>query len=206
MGDCEGKGNSQPSQIWITSRDHSETHRKWRATENLIVEYLEWLYSEIAGGCPCVLILNVYLTHRTQVVVNAARERDVELLFMRAGGTSEYQPLNYRIFGELKSRARAEITRLMTSVVALTLITIKPPRSWRDAGIQSRRVMFGRLDDCLTSRNLEPIKEQSHSIIFMSSSLAYIIAISGLPGATTCVGVTGHKAVDGNIKIWFQDC
>jgi hypothetical protein len=37
-----------------------------------------------------VLILDVHPAHRTEVVVNAARERDVELLFMPAGGTSKY--------------------------------------------------------------------------------------------------------------------
>jgi hypothetical protein len=78
------------------------------ATENLIVEYMEWLHWEIAGGRPCVLIFDVYPTHRPEVMVNTAAE-----LFVRTGGTSEYQPLDYRIFGELKSRATAEITRLI---------------------------------------------------------------------------------------------
>jgi hypothetical protein len=74
---------------------------------------LEWLHWEIAGGCPCVLILDVYPAHRTEVLVNAAGERDIELLFVPAGGTSECQLLDSRIFGELKSLAKAEITRLM---------------------------------------------------------------------------------------------
>jgi hypothetical protein len=42
-----------------------------------------------------VLILDVYLARRTEVVVNTAGERDIELLFVPAGGTSEYQPLDY---------------------------------------------------------------------------------------------------------------
>jgi hypothetical protein len=29
----------------------------------------------------------------------AAEERDIELLFVPAGGTNEYQPLDYSIFG-----------------------------------------------------------------------------------------------------------
>jgi hypothetical protein len=82
------------------------------ATEKLIVEYLQWLHAEIADGLPCALILDVYPTHRTDTVMAAAAQSDIELLFVPAGGTSEYQPLDYRIFGELKSRARAEITRL----------------------------------------------------------------------------------------------
>jgi hypothetical protein len=43
----------------------------------------------------------------------AAAQCDIELLFVPADGPSEYQPLDYRIFGGLKSRARTEITRLM---------------------------------------------------------------------------------------------
>jgi hypothetical protein len=83
------------------------------ATEKLIVEYLQWLHAEIAGGHPCVLILYVYPTYRTEVGSAAAEECDIELRSMRAGGTNEYQPLDYRIFGELKSRVKAETTRLM---------------------------------------------------------------------------------------------
>jgi hypothetical protein len=45
--------------------------------------------------------------------MSAAAQCDIELLFVPAGGTSEYQLLDYRNFGELKSRARAEIARLM---------------------------------------------------------------------------------------------
>jgi L-serine deaminase len=43
----------------------------------------------------------------------AAEECDTELLFMPAGGTSGYQPLDYRIFGELKPRAKGEMARFM---------------------------------------------------------------------------------------------
>jgi hypothetical protein len=43
----------------------------------------------------------------------AAEECDIKLLFMPASGTNEYEPLDYHIFGELKWRAKAEITRLM---------------------------------------------------------------------------------------------
>jgi hypothetical protein len=83
------------------------------ATENLIIECVQWFHTEIAGGQPCALILDVYPTHRTGVLMAAAEGCDVELLFVPEGGTSEYQPLDYRIFGELTSPAKAEMTRLM---------------------------------------------------------------------------------------------
>jgi hypothetical protein len=83
------------------------------ATENRIVEDLHCLHAEMAAGLPYALILDVYPTPRTDAVMAVAAQCDIELLFVPAGGTSEYHPLNYHIFGELKSRARAEITRLM---------------------------------------------------------------------------------------------
>jgi hypothetical protein len=89
------------------------TESGW-ATENLTVEYLQGLHTEIADRRPYVLILDVYPTHRTDAVVAAAEECHVKRRFVTAGGTSEYQPLDYRIFGELKSRARAEIARLVS--------------------------------------------------------------------------------------------
>jgi hypothetical protein len=81
------------------------------ATENQIEEYLEWL-SERIGKEPCLLILDVYPTHRTEKVKTKAQLLNIELLFVPAGGTSLYQPLDARVFGELKTRARAAFQRL----------------------------------------------------------------------------------------------
>jgi hypothetical protein len=90
------------------------TESGW-ATANLIVQYLEWLHTEIADRRPCfLLVLDIHPAHRTDPAGAAAEECEIELLFVPAGGTSEYQPLDCRIFGELKSRARAEIVRLMS--------------------------------------------------------------------------------------------
>jgi hypothetical protein len=83
-------------------------------TENLIVECLQWLHTKIADRLPCILILDVYPAHQTDVVVDAVEECDIELLFISASGTNKYQPLDYRIFGELKSRSREEIVRLIS--------------------------------------------------------------------------------------------
>jgi hypothetical protein len=43
----------------------------------------------------------------------AAKQCDIKLLFVPAGGVSKYQPSDYRISGELKPREMAEITKLM---------------------------------------------------------------------------------------------
>jgi hypothetical protein len=84
------------------------------ATENLILEYLGWL-SEQSSGEPCILIMDVYPTHRTERVREAAMSLNIEILYVPAGGTSQFQPLDARIFGELKSRARAQFQRLSAS-------------------------------------------------------------------------------------------
>jgi hypothetical protein len=45
---------------------HSESG--W-ATENSIVSDIEWLHSQVADGAPCVLVLDVYPTHRSDRVL-----------------------------------------------------------------------------------------------------------------------------------------
>jgi hypothetical protein len=72
------------------------------------VAYIEWLHRDVADGYPCVLVLDVYPSHRTERVLATAEANDVELLFMPAGGTGRFQPLDRLVFGELKSRARLE--------------------------------------------------------------------------------------------------
>jgi hypothetical protein len=88
------------------------TESGW-ATELAIIEYLQWLHLEVKEE-PIVLVLDVYPTHRTDAVKQAAEEMHIELLYVPAGATSLFQPLDRRIFGELKSRARGEFGRLCT--------------------------------------------------------------------------------------------
>jgi hypothetical protein len=88
------------------------TESGW-ATAEIIVAYIEWLSREVAKGCPCVLILDVYPSHKTDHVIETAAANDVELLFVPAGATGRFQPMDRRVFGELKARARAEFGRRM---------------------------------------------------------------------------------------------
>jgi hypothetical protein len=68
----------------------------------LIIEYLQWIHPEVADRGLCVLILDIYPAHRRDPVVAVSKECDTEFPFVPAGGTNEYQPPDYRIFGELK--------------------------------------------------------------------------------------------------------
>jgi hypothetical protein len=62
-----------------------------------------------------VLVLDVYTTHRTDKIQQLAENLDIELLYVPSGGTGEYQLLDRLVFGELKSRARAEFARKSTA-------------------------------------------------------------------------------------------
>jgi hypothetical protein len=79
-------------------------------TEPMMLEYLEWLSAEANGEKIC-LVLDVYPAHRTPKVKSRAAELGIELLYVPAGATGRLQPLDRRIFGELKSRARCEFCR-----------------------------------------------------------------------------------------------
>lgn len=107
------KGRTQRSERKFGAHEDVVVHHStsgW-ATENIIIAYIGWLHRQVADGAPCVLILDVYPTHRTDRVFAAAQEDDVELLFVPAGGTGRFQPMDRRIFGELKARARAAFDR-----------------------------------------------------------------------------------------------
>jgi hypothetical protein len=52
--------------------------------QNLITNYVEWLYRDVAQDYPAVLVLEVYPTHRTDLVFQTATASDVDL-FVPAG-------------------------------------------------------------------------------------------------------------------------
>jgi hypothetical protein len=87
---------------------HSETGR---ATENVIIEFIEWLHHDVTESSPSALVLDVYPSHRTERVIATAEANNVELLFVPPGGTGRFQPMDRRIFGGVKARARAEVGR-----------------------------------------------------------------------------------------------
>jgi hypothetical protein len=62
-----------------------------------------------------MLIMDVYAAHRTDRVKNRALELGIEILYVPSGGTAQFQHLDARIFGELKSRAHAEFHRFTAS-------------------------------------------------------------------------------------------
>ena len=76
------------------------------STETVMIDFLEAVHAH-AGGEPCCVIWDVYPSHRSELVCKRAGELYIELLYVPAGTTSRLQPLDVRIYGELKMRARA---------------------------------------------------------------------------------------------------
>jgi hypothetical protein len=123
-GCISAAGNKLP--FWILAKGKTDLcHRKFKAPDDVIIrhtqngwtneammlEYVTWL-SDQARGEPILLVLDVYPAHRTPKLQQRARELHVELLDVPAGETSQFQPLDRRIFGELKSRARRAFEHL----------------------------------------------------------------------------------------------
>ena len=124
LGTITADGNKGP--LWIITKGKTDRSLKklgndpsliYRCTESgwmtskVFLEYLEWLHNEFQGE-PIALILDVYPSHKSDEVKQKAKELNIELLYVPAGGTAMYQPLDRRIFGELKSRARFEMLKL----------------------------------------------------------------------------------------------
>ena len=68
--------------------------------------YLDWLH-KWNGGDHKYLLWDLHSSHRSDQVKEHSRTCEVTLQFIPAGMTDHWQPLDYRIFGELKQRAKA---------------------------------------------------------------------------------------------------
>jgi hypothetical protein len=112
--------------FWILTKGKTDlSHAKFNApqgviirhtpsgwtNEEMMVQFLEWLSGRVSEQ-PCLLVLDVYPAHRTLRLQELIRELRIELLFVPAGGTSQFQPLDRCVFGELKSRARTAFERI----------------------------------------------------------------------------------------------
>ena len=53
------------------------------------------------------LILDVYKSHRSEMIIKQCKDLNIELIFIPAGFTDLYQPLDIKVFGGLKAKARS---------------------------------------------------------------------------------------------------
>ena len=81
--------------------DHTENG--W-SNEDPIIRYLKWL-KNYKNGYMINVVLDLHSSHRSESVKEKAGNLEIGLSFIPAGQTGEWQPLDRRIFGILKSRA-----------------------------------------------------------------------------------------------------
>jgi hypothetical protein len=70
-------------------------------------QYLHWLRARIPGE-PICLIMDQFTVHTTDEVTETAEELGIEIIWVPKRATGEYQPLDGRTFGALKSEGRAK--------------------------------------------------------------------------------------------------
>jgi hypothetical protein len=95
-------------------------------TDNLTAKkILEWV-SDQAGNSHSTLIWDVSSAHREQSVRESAANKRVRLLYIQAGMTGAFQPLDRRVFQSLKARARTRFDErwIRDPGLALTLVDV----------------------------------------------------------------------------------
>jgi hypothetical protein len=91
--------------------EHWKAHTKtgWQTQESFLI-YLELLRGYIRDGASgedrIYLIIDLYKAHMTEAVRQRAHELNIELIFIPPGCTDELQPLDRKVFGPLKAKAK----------------------------------------------------------------------------------------------------
>ena len=79
------------------------TESGW-ATKQFQIDYLNFIEKTIEERY-CCLLWDLHISHRSPEVVQWANEHKINILFIPAGQTGEYQPLDRRVFGVLKKQS-----------------------------------------------------------------------------------------------------
>ena len=82
----------------------------WTTTE-VMMRYLKWLREIMnrdfnAEGMKIHLVLDTYSVHRCEQVKKEALTLNIDLHYIPSGHTEDFQPLDIRVFGALKAKAR----------------------------------------------------------------------------------------------------
>jgi hypothetical protein len=91
-------------QLIVTHQECGWTNR------DVALGYLIWI-SRVTVGRPTILVWDLFTAHRDGVVIEQARNLGIRLEFIPPGATGLCQPLDRRIFGILKQRAKARFDR-----------------------------------------------------------------------------------------------
>lgn len=77
-----------------------------------MIRYLKWL-KERNGGRLIYVVWDLHASHRDEQVKAWAEKEEIGLLYIPAGQTNEWQPLDRRVFGSLKSKAMKMLNEKM---------------------------------------------------------------------------------------------
>ena len=94
------------------------------STKSVIKEYLMWLrkfyddhyqYADnyVPGETSIELLFDIHASHNNNMIKKIARELNINIHFIPAGFTDELQPLDIRVFGALKAKARSQWYKLL---------------------------------------------------------------------------------------------
>ena len=103
QGKTEQVEETQIGDVSYHWKTHSESG--W-VTEDVFSQYLNHIRQYFDDMEKIYLILDVFPAHRHQKVIKEAAELNIDLIFIPAGLTDTYQPLDRSIFGVLKAKAR----------------------------------------------------------------------------------------------------
>lgn len=88
--------------------DHTESG--W-ATAELMKRYVKWLSDQL-GRRFSYLLWDLHSSHRDEGVREKAHKRNVNLSFIPAGQTGQWQPLDRRVFGVVKREAEQKLDEI----------------------------------------------------------------------------------------------
>ena len=94
----EMKTEPHEYELWHSDGGHTN--------EDCMIHYLQ-LVKRWVHGRNCALILDRYKAHLTSKVKNEAKRCNIKLIYIPTSGTDEYQPLDRRVFGILKSMGQS---------------------------------------------------------------------------------------------------
>ena len=102
---CCSRGAIGQGQLVVSHEDNGWTNAR------VACDYLQWLRSRFPPGL-VVLVWDVFTSHRCEETRARAEGLGIRLEFIPPGATSDCQPLDRRLVGSLKSRARARFEAL----------------------------------------------------------------------------------------------
>ena len=89
-------------------------------TAGLMKKYVSWLRDQV-GGRICYLLWDLHRSQRDAAVKQKAHDEQVNLSYIPARQTGEWQPLGRRIFGQLKAVSRRQLDEICVDVDLGTL-------------------------------------------------------------------------------------